>query len=281
MGDSGLKRDDPRIRSVPFSVRRPSFVEVKRIHHILSTVEVEPYDPATDLEEISKENMEEFEAQDIGISENQKESLMVQDNGKTQEDKIADAIIRNDLDALIELFNSDYPLPVVTDANLIRTPVYIAVETNLPRILEFLLELDTGDLDSNIPSWFYRTALHRAAFDGRQDLVKMLLDAGANPAPKDIHGKTPYILANQQIRDFFRRYAGENPQYDWIKFGINPLTPEMEEEKKQKLADKKRRKKQQAKIRLQEKKKTGARRGREEKFRTTRSRTEEISHLLC
>jgi len=253
--DKGFKRDDLRIRSVPFTVRRPCFLEAKRIHHILSTVEVAPYDSTTDLDETQEENPEEeIEPHDNNfISENKnQENLAVQVD---TEDKIADAIIRNDLDALIDLFDSDYPMPVLTDVSLIKTPVYIAVEHNVPRILEYLLDLDTGDLDSSIPGWLYRTALHRAAFDGRQELVKMLLDAGANPVPKDIHGKTPYLLGNPQIRDFFRRYAGENPQkYDWAKLGITMLTPEMEEEKKQKQAEKKRRKKQQAKKRQQEKK---------------------------
>jgi len=172
-----------------------------------------------------------------------------------QEDKITTSIINNDLDTLQSLFDSDYTMPVISNVTQITTPVYLAVQYNHIQILEFLLDLDTGDLDATIPGWFCRTACHRAAFDGRQDLLQMLLDAGANPAPKDIHGKTPYILGNQNIRDFLRRYAGENPQkYDWQKLGITPLTPEIEDEKKQKLAEKKRRKKQNAKKNQQEKK---------------------------
>ena len=32
--------DDPRLRSIPFATRRPTFNEVKRVHAELSTVEI-------------------------------------------------------------------------------------------------------------------------------------------------------------------------------------------------------------------------------------------------
>lgn len=33
-----LERNDPRLRTIPFSTRRPTFTEVKRVYELLTTV---------------------------------------------------------------------------------------------------------------------------------------------------------------------------------------------------------------------------------------------------
>jgi hypothetical protein len=43
---SPIQRDDPRVRSIPFTTQRPSFMELKRVHEILSTVIITPADQA-------------------------------------------------------------------------------------------------------------------------------------------------------------------------------------------------------------------------------------------
>jgi len=214
-------------------------------NNILTTVEISPYDPSSETENLKEDTPKKFlaEEKDI-ISQYQEEPP----ENTVVEDKVSTAIIQGDLKSLMELLDCDYEPPIQTEIDKIRTPVFLSVEYNFPHILQYLLDLDTGDIDSSIPGWFNRTALHRAAENGNIQIVKMLLDAGANPSPKDIYSKTPYVLGNQSIRDFMRKYAGENPsKYDWEKLGITPLTQSMEEEKKQKLSDKNRRKKQMAK----------------------------------
>lgn len=37
--DPGLKKDDPRVRVIPLTTRRPTFKEIKRVHQLLATVE--------------------------------------------------------------------------------------------------------------------------------------------------------------------------------------------------------------------------------------------------
>eukprot|EP01123_Difflugia_compressa_P006401 TRINITY_DN185_c1_g1_i1.p1 TRINITY_DN185_c1_g1~~TRINITY_DN185_c1_g1_i1.p1 ORF type:complete len:596 (+),score=129.52 TRINITY_DN185_c1_g1_i1:39-1826(+) len=244
-GENGLKRGDNRIRSVPFTVKKPTLAEVKKIHEILTKIEISHYDPQSDTteqeqKEQKQESMEILENNSVNNNNKSEHIKISLETHQEVEDKISTAIINNDIDAMISLFDSDYEMPVYTDIKKITTPVYLAVQYNRFNILEYLLELDTGDLDTPIPAWYHRTALHRAAFDNRQEIVKLLLDYGAFPSPKDIHGKTPYVIASPIMREFMRKYAHQNlDSHPWIKLGITPLVPELEEEKKQKQAEKK------------------------------------------
>jgi len=227
-GSTGLNRADPRIRSVPFSVSRPSLEEVRHIHKILSTIEVKPYDPSSDVVPIP----EELEITPVS---NTLEIELVDDT-PPPEDLIASAIKKGDLEGLISLFESDYEIPLQSEVDQIRTPVFLAVEHNHPEILAYLLDLDTGDIDSPIPGWSHRTALHRAVADENQKLVTMLLNSGADPAPKDLYSQTPYLIASKNMRTFLRKFAGQNPDmHDWQKIGINPITSDKEIELKKKM----------------------------------------------
>ncbi|XP_043550343.1 ankyrin repeat and zinc finger domain-containing protein 1 isoform X1 [Chiloscyllium plagiosum] len=114
------------------------------------------------------------------------------------------------------------------------------------------------------------TLLHVAAAAGQAPVVRLLMDAGCDPAIRDKCARPAYtVSANKETRNEFRRYVADHPgRYNYTKAQISgPLTFEMEikkSEKKraQKMAKKQREKEQkEQKRRLEEeeiKKKTYA-----------------------
>ncbi|KAM9343342.1 tRNA endonuclease ANKZF1 isoform 2-T2 [Pholidichthys leucotaenia] len=96
------------------------------------------------------------------------------------------------------------------------------------------------------------TLLHVATAAAQKAVVRLLLDAGADPACRNNKGQTPYSIApDKDTRNVFRKYMGENPdKYDYSKAQIpRPLTAETEskkaEKKKAQKAQKKQREKEQ------------------------------------
>ncbi|XP_061090820.1 tRNA endonuclease ANKZF1 [Conger conger] len=81
------------------------------------------------------------------------------------------------------------------------------------------------------------TFLHVASAAAQRDVVRLLLDAGADPACRDLKGQTPYAVApDKDTRNVFRKYMAEHPdKYDYIKAQIpGPLTEEIELKKAEK-----------------------------------------------
>jgi len=244
--------------------------EVKRIHHILSTIEVSPYNPESD---VIPQPEEEPSVEPEKITE----PVNVLPIALQEEDKISMAIINGDLPQLISLFESDYEIPIQTDVDKIRTNVFLAVEHKHKEILYYLLDLDTSDIDSPIPGWLNRTALHRAVVDENVEIINMLLNAGAHPSPKDLYGQTPYMIASKNIRTLIRKYAGDNPDmHNWISLGITPLTTDQETDQKKKLAIKKERKKQNAKIKIQDQKEAEIRAKEQKRIDTEKAEKEKL-----
>nr|XP_012418672.1 PREDICTED: ankyrin repeat and zinc finger domain-containing protein 1 isoform X1 [Odobenus rosmarus divergens] len=75
------------------------------------------------------------------------------------------------------------------------------------------------------------TLLHAAAAAGRGSVVRLLLEAGADPTVQDSRARPPYtVAADRSTRNEFRRFMEKNPDaYDYGKAQVpGPLTPEME-----------------------------------------------------
>ncbi|KAM5270925.1 tRNA endonuclease ANKZF1 isoform 2-T3 [Hipposideros larvatus] len=75
------------------------------------------------------------------------------------------------------------------------------------------------------------TLLHAAAAAGRGSVVRLLLEAGADPTIQDSQSRPPYtVAADKSTRNEFRRFMGKNPDaYDYSKAQVpGPLTQEME-----------------------------------------------------
>ncbi|KAM4730919.1 tRNA endonuclease ANKZF1 isoform 2-T2 [Anableps anableps] len=102
------------------------------------------------------------------------------------------------------------------------------------------------------------TLLHVAAAAAQKAVVRLLLDAGADPACRDNKGQTPYIVApDKDTRNVFRKYRGENPdKYDYSKAQVpGPLTAETESKKVEKKKAQRAQRKQREKEQKEEKRK--------------------------
>ncbi|KAG7501965.1 ankyrin repeat and zinc finger domain-containing protein 1 isoform X1 [Solea senegalensis] len=102
------------------------------------------------------------------------------------------------------------------------------------------------------------TLLHVATAAAQKAVVRLLLDAGADPACRDNKGQSPYIVApDKDTRNVFRKYMGENPdRYDYGKAQVpGPLTAEIESKKVEKKRAQKAVRKQREKEQKEEKKK--------------------------
>ncbi|XP_068823317.1 tRNA endonuclease ANKZF1 isoform X3 [Capricornis sumatraensis] len=75
------------------------------------------------------------------------------------------------------------------------------------------------------------TLLHAAAAAGRGSVVRLLLEAGADPTVQDSRARPPYTVAADRLtRNEFRRFMEKNPDAcDYSKAQVpGPLTAEME-----------------------------------------------------
>ncbi|XP_061697691.1 tRNA endonuclease ANKZF1 [Syngnathoides biaculeatus] len=102
------------------------------------------------------------------------------------------------------------------------------------------------------------TLLHVASAAAQKAVIRLLLDAGADPACSDNKGQTPYnVSPDKDTRNVFRKYMGDNPdKYDYSKARIpGPLTAEIESMKTEKKKAQKALKKQREKTQKEEKRK--------------------------
>ncbi|XP_051937425.1 ankyrin repeat and zinc finger domain-containing protein 1 [Hippocampus zosterae] len=142
-----------------------------------------------------------------------------------------------DLAALCRLLNlSDEPREL---------SVSEAVDTDSPLTL----------LNKHIDSSGF-TLLHVASAAAQKAVVRLLMDAGADPACSDYKGQTPYnVSPDKDTRNVFRKYMGDNPdKYDYNKARVpGPLTAEIESMKTEKKKAQKALKKLREKTQKEEK----------------------------
>ncbi|XP_036028672.1 ankyrin repeat and zinc finger domain-containing protein 1 isoform X4 [Onychomys torridus] len=128
------------------------------------------------------------------------------------------------------------------------------------------LQLAAGPVDPGVRSLLNAplgsggfTLLHAAAAAGRGLVVRLLLEAGADPTVQDSRARPPYtVAADKATRNEFRRFMEKNlDAYDYNKARVpGPLTQEMEARqaarKKEQKAARRQREQQQQKQREQE-----------------------------
>ncbi|XP_034144833.1 ankyrin repeat and zinc finger domain-containing protein 1 [Esox lucius] len=91
------------------------------------------------------------------------------------------------------------------------------------------------------------TLLHVASAAGQKAVVRLLMEAGSDPACRDKKGQTPYGVAPEKdTRNTFRKYMAEHPnRYNYSKAQVpGPLTAELESKKTEKKKAQKAAKKQ-------------------------------------
>ncbi|KAJ8255325.1 hypothetical protein GJAV_G00203590 [Gymnothorax javanicus] len=120
--------------------------------------------------------------------------------------------------------------------------------------------LSSASLNREIDSAGF-TLLHVASAAAQRDVVRLLMDAGSDPACRDVKGQTPYAVApDRDTRNIFRKYMAEHPdKYDYSRAQIpGPLTAEIELKKTEKKRAQKAAKKQREKERKEEREKQEA-----------------------
>ncbi|KAI1898306.1 hypothetical protein AGOR_G00070960 [Albula goreensis] len=102
------------------------------------------------------------------------------------------------------------------------------------------------------------TFLHVASAAAQRGVIRLLMDAGCDPACRDVKGQTPYTVApDKETRNVFRKYMAEHPdKFDYNKAQIpGPLTAEIELKKTEKKRVQKAARKQREKEQKEEKRK--------------------------
>jgi len=101
--------------------------------------------------------------------------------------------------------------------NLGETPLHKALFNQAVRIMLVQLLISFGS-DVNVPTHAGDSVLHYAIIMGRKDLVKLLINSGANLLQKNKDKKTPYELCKPQtdyrIVEILKR---AQELYDWLK----------------------------------------------------------------
>jgi ankyrin repeat protein len=99
-------------------------------------------------------------------------------------------------DNIIQLFHeTDYISDINVSGPRRRTPLHLAVlRSDPPNTRTVLLLLELG-ADVNCSDESKQTPLHMATLSGQMDMVKLLLQHGANPLPRNFKGHQPWVCA--------------------------------------------------------------------------------------
>ncbi|XP_051010023.1 ankyrin repeat and zinc finger domain-containing protein 1 isoform X1 [Acomys russatus] len=317
-----LQRDDSRLWDIPLTTRRPTFGELQRVLHKLTTLQVYDEDPRelatfhspeTHWKPVKerKKATEKEEAKVPGDADKalgQDEESLKQGPESQEEDgsQVELELVELTLGTLdlceFEVLpkrrrrkkkkerSQDQqcethvtPLQQPQPAQRVTTPIDTLVDETKapgqPELWDMLLaacragevevlklQLANGPADPGVMSLLNAplgsggfTLLHAAAAAGRGLVVRLLLEAGADPTVQDSRARPPYIVAaDKSTRNEFRRFMEKNlDAYDYNKARVpGPLTQEMEARqitrKKEQKAARRQREQQQRKQREQE-----------------------------
>lgn len=323
-----LERGDPRLWDIPLATRRPTFRELQRVLHKLTTLHVYGEDPRETVRldltqthwKTTKEKKKAIEEErkvpsDENEAAGQNEDAPKQGSGSEGEDSFDVELELVELTlATLDLREFDV-LPKQKrrkrnkkersrdlEAGALKTLPQQPLEDEAsqsaqahaaplgpsldevkargqPELWDLLLaacragdvgmlklQLAASPVDPGVLSLLSAplgssgfTLLHAAAAAGRGSVVRLLLEAGADPTVLDSQARPPYtVAADRSTRNEFRRFMEKNPDaYDYNKAQVpGPLTPEMEARqvmrKREQKAARRQREEQQRKQREQE-----------------------------
>ncbi|CAI2172415.1 14514_t:CDS:2 [Funneliformis geosporum] len=230
--ESVLKKDDKRIRSFPFSTKRPTFTELRRSYIELTRIKVLEVKESNDdngIQETIKSKLTE---------ENLKRSQIITETMELAKSNESSDILEKASNETIKMYN------LIKKGKLDLFVNHITKNSfNVTDLLP-ITPISENDI-SKIP-----TLLHLASSLGQHDIIEYLLNQGADPTITSIKNLTPYDLAkDKETRNVFRRYMAEHmDKWNWINAHVpSPLTKEMEEEQLRKQKEKKRKDKERKK----------------------------------
>lgn len=250
------------VRTIPFSTRRPTLSEAKRVFSELSTVIRAPESQVPQVREkpkpvsLTKSGQPAKVASAAKIDSSAKTKKT--DHLKKREPTPSkDEAAKNSLPEEQPAKEIDAKLAAVYDAccigdlNLVRDALagYMDEESRLDP-LNYVYHPGYGAKVPELSGVCEDISLVTVgAILGNNELVWWLLDAGADPNV----GAQPYPLAkSKKIRTTLRRYWAENPEkYDYAAAGIpSLLTKEMLEKQNEKERQKRKREREKRKVRL-------------------------------
>ncbi|KAI8073157.1 hypothetical protein BC940DRAFT_250649 [Gongronella butleri] len=230
-----LRKDDPRVHGVPFTTRRPTLNEIRRVYLDLTTVKVMEVDTqalmageqaAKDKEEAIRRQLEKSRMPTPGAAS------AGGDDAKRAKKKTNPVV-----EKLVSLVNQgkEALLAAYVDEKADARPFCIG---RLPE------EGDDDDFQ-RVP-----TLLHLGAQQGHAAVVALLLrELDADPTIKNDQNKTAYEVAKDKTtRNAFRRCMHDYPgKWDWLGQARVPSALSAEQEQEQLAKDAKKKAKEDAK----------------------------------
>ncbi|KAJ3207720.1 hypothetical protein HDU67_007284 [Dinochytrium kinnereticum] len=221
--DSILAFKDNRVRSIPFTTRRPTLSELKRCFKELTTARVVEVDLPPPNEA----------SQALPKTPERKDTPHKPPKSVTSPPDDATPPLDKTLLKLMDLVKRG--------------------KTDLITTLTTSPDFPTSLISAPFPDHHGTSLLHLAASHAQASTIALLLTLGADPTLCETTGKrrTPYEVADDKdSRDAFRRaFAADPLKWDWVHQANIPsmLTAEMEERQREKEREKKRKQKEKAK----------------------------------
>ncbi|KAH6566566.1 hypothetical protein BASA60_009422 [Batrachochytrium salamandrivorans] len=195
--------NDPRVRSFPFTTLRPTHTEIMRCFTELSTVRIDTVVPVID-------------GDDAKTTTNPKGSRSVPTKNAVPPTAVEAAVPVDPppSDAILKLMDF--------------------CKRGKPELLQtYLSQMDPTTINLVLPDKYGVSLLHIAASNGHANVVKTLLDLGADPTLRGVHRmvRAYDVAQSKPVRDAFRRFmASAMDKWDYADAHISgPLTAEMEE----------------------------------------------------
>ncbi|XP_032757282.1 ankyrin repeat and zinc finger domain-containing protein 1 isoform X2 [Rattus rattus] len=272
-----LQRSDFRLWDIPLTTRRPTFGELQRVLHKLTTLQV--YGSESQEEDGSEVELELVELTLGTLDLREFEVLPKRRKKRKKKERSQEQQCGAHGPLLQQPQDEPFSQPTQVVATPLDTLVDEAKAPGQPELWDMLLaacragevevlklQLATGPVDPGVMSLLSAplgsggfTLLHAAAAAGRGLVVRLLLEAGADPTVHDSRARPPYtVAADRSTRNEFRRFMEKNlDAYDYSKARVpGPLTQEMEARqatrKKEQKAARRQREQQQRKQREQE-----------------------------
>nr|CAI9702695.1 unnamed protein product [Rangifer tarandus platyrhynchus] len=293
--EAPLRRGDPRLWDIPLATRRPTFQELQRVLHKLTTLYVHGEDPREtdklDLPQTHRKRVKERKAieEERKVPSDENEALGQNEeaprqglesegeDGSQVELELVEVTLgtldlrefevfpkqrrrkrnkrerKQDLESGLQMTLSQQPKEdeALSGSAPLGPPWDEATSPGQPELWDVLLaacragdvgmlkdRLTASPLDPGVLPLLTAplgsggfTLLHAAAAAGRGSVVRLLLEAGADPTVQDSQARPPYtVAADRSTRNEFRRFMEKNPDaYDYSKAQVpGPLTAEME-----------------------------------------------------